>query len=218
MKRPRSRRRVNRHDPCPSCQMIFRRSPLFRESKKYDRSADPSSRSPARVEQGWESRSACRCVPSPATPAPLSESGSSQRLQSPNNPQQRVHAYIAIDNNTPAVRAHDLHLTVAMADSTTPVRMPELRHNLCFHKLGCSAGAAPDAVLTFARRPPPREQLRRQEPVAPCDGRNAIAGSEAFLDDPPLCIHAEPAASASVHDLEELEIIPGRIAIHTTCN
>jgi len=72
-------------------------------------------------------------------------------------------------------------------------------------------------VLTFARRPPPGEQLRKQKPVAPRDGRNAI-GSEAFLDDPPLYIHAEPAASASVHDLEELEIILGRIAIHTTCN
>src|SRR5438128_6999808 len=167
---------------------------------------------------GRESPFSCLCAQSPATPARRSGPGSPQRLQSPNNPQQRVHVYIAIDNNTPAVRAHDLHLTVAMADSTTPVRMPELRHNLCFHKLGCSAGAAPDAVLTFARRPPPREQLRRQEPVAPCDGRNAIAGSEAFLDDPPLCIHAEPAASASGPDLEDLEIIPGRIAIHTTCN
>jgi hypothetical protein len=50
-----------------------------------------------------------------------------------------------------------------MLDST----MPQLRHNPCFDERGSTTGTAPDPVLTFARRPPPSEQLRREKPVAP---------------------------------------------------
>jgi putative transposase len=109
---------------------------------------------------------------------------------------------------------------MATAGHMAPLNVPgpDVRHNLGRNKPSPIAVAAPDAESTVPRRPAPGEQLCRQKPVPARHRRHAITGNKALLHDPTLRIHAEPPATARVHDLQELEIITGLSGVHTTSN
>jgi hypothetical protein len=73
-------------------------------------------RPPAPAATGLQSPSSCQCGQSPAIPARRSELESWQRFKPTHDPQQRLHVYVAIDNNAPAVP-----LTISIRRQPVPV-------------------------------------------------------------------------------------------------
>src|SRR6266496_4232474 len=87
--------------------------------------ADYAAVPPAPAATGSQSHSSCRWGRSPAILARRSEPESWQRLKPTHDPQQALHIYVAIDNNAPAVYAHNLDS--ATAQSSDLFRL--LRHD-----------------------------------------------------------------------------------------
>src|SRR4030088_524947 len=102
------------------------------ESKTTVRSADRAAVSPAPAATGLQSPSSCQCGQSPAIPARRSEPESWQRFKPTHDPQQRLQVYVAIDNNAPAVRHHNLDSTTARFGALLRL----LRHDHCRHESG----------------------------------------------------------------------------------
>src|SRR6478672_1571788 len=80
-----------------------------RESKRDVRRVDHAEALPVPATTGPGSPCACRCNRLPATPGRPSGLESSQCLQAVHDPNKNLDVNIAIENDTPPVRAYDLH-------------------------------------------------------------------------------------------------------------
>ena len=161
----------------------------------------------SRVEQGWESRSACRCVPSPATHAPPSESGSSQRFQAAHDPKQHFHVHAGLDDDPAAIHAHHFHAPAS--------RFWTLLRLLWYDHRRYETADATFAKAALAMRLAPGKQQLVGNPVAPRRRRCLSRSRTAFLDDPQLLLLRPAAPAASVNNLETSDLAIVSRDIHT---
>lgn len=131
-KRPRCNRFVNRQAPWPSCQITFRSLPLRPRKQNSCPVSGPRRSTSCTCSDRVAKPSSCRCDRSPARPARRSEPGSWQRLKPTHDPQQRLHVHVAMNNNAPAVRDHNLDSTTARPAALLRL----LRHDHRRHESG----------------------------------------------------------------------------------
>src|ERR1700724_1518993 len=191
--------------PGPHAKSPSRDRRCVHESKTAGRSEDRAVISPAPAATGSQSLSSCRCDRSPAKPEPLSEIGSWQRFKPAHDPQQGLHLDIVIDQNAPAVRAHDLDPPTARSGT----RFMRLRNDHRRHK--SSGRPKPPRAICLA----PRKQKLVGNPVSTRRRRGQPGTRQTLLDDANLHLIRPSTASTRVNNLKAADMASVSKAIHT---
>src|SRR3954452_12336446 len=189
---------LGRHARSPS-----KDRPGVHESKTAARSADHVATPPAPEATGSQRPSACRCDRSPATPGRRSELGSWQSLKPTHDPKQGLHIYVAIDNNAPTVRAHNLDSTTArFAALFRLLRNDHRRHESC-------------RKLPFAIRLAPGEQQLVGNPMSARRRRCQPGTRKALLHYPQLFCRRPSTAATRVNNFKATDVASVSNVIHT---